>query len=1128
MQVSFRGAAWSIPSCALPQLATLVALFLVAAATAISGGCVENATKGLQASQPADTVIKMDFLHRPLPELPLPNDLATIHDGQSPTNRRINASMVAPTAFEKRTRQRIDQLDGWGVYTPITIPMTGLIDLQGVIDAHHNDNYAFADDLVYVINITPGSPTYGKPHPLDIGNGNFPTHLERRDHYWGSDSRGDTISLLFEEEDEDTNGNGKLDPGEDTDLDGVLDKPNYLPGITAADTKGDVVKRADALMSFYERETNTLILRPLVPLRERTTYAVVVTRRMKDAQGKPVGSPFPWVHHLGQTDALRRLPDALSDAADLLGGLKMTDVAFAWSFTTGSVTSDLVAVREGLYGRGVQRHLKDAFPPTVTLNELQDGKPNKSYETKWTLSGETFGLVANLAAAANVVSLGGSNQKRLYKEALKYVGYHVFGTYKTPRLYPLKDAADKWLDYNDQVWPAGLDRNKAIAHEENVTFWMSLPRKEATKSGKPLGVVILGHGYTGSKTEMFGFHNFFNQMGLAVLAIDSASHGFTLNAKDETLLRDILSGQGLGKLADALMNNRSRDQNVDGEQDSGADYWTAYAFHTRDVVRQTAVDYMQLVRVLRSWDGKTTWKQDINGNGIEDDLAGDIDGDGVVDVGGDMPITMTGASLGGIMAAVVGGLEPEIEAVLPIAGGGGLTDVGIRSIQGGVKEGVILRVMGPIYVGRPQAKADGEVDVVTIVPNLNRTAEVKVAAVPADAVAKLRVGDSVRVDNDGNGEWDCARLIADKPCIAACKKDSTCESRCWTFRVHIASDVNRDTPQAHRITFYSGDAFVLGDRDPEAQKACTVKPDAKVVHTVDQFGVDVKFHFDSNALDFKAGTTLTPLAEGLGLHRARPELRRFMGFAQLILDLGDPAVYAQHFQSGEISYGDGKKVSTHALVMNTVGDMNVPVSTGAAIGRAAGLIDWTKPVPEWGGRTVNQTLIDTKALQAVDVIGHYKNSEGTGVLFDPENLSGSAAEKLPAMGTKVTYAKPVRGKDGYEVPRLTPALHVHAVKKDKTDGISGTFFPYVKPSGQHGPMLPGEHADAQVKRCQADAKAAGGDDSACSKQAFFDHGGVVMMLMGRYLASRGTTFGAEACMSTMSCGDILPAPAARP
>ncbi|MCO4764333.1 MAG: hypothetical protein KC502_22675, partial [Myxococcales bacterium] len=726
--------------CAVPQLATLLAGLLIAGLVSVTTGCVENAPEGLQAAQPADVVIKMDFMHRPLPELPLPNDLATIYDADSPTKRRINASLVAPTAFEKRTRRRIDQLDGWGVYTPITIPMTGLIDLKGLMAAHHGDDFAFANDVVYVIDLTPGSPTYGKPHPLDIGNGNFPGHLERLNYYWGSDSRGDTISLLFEEHDEDTDGDGKLSEGEDTDLDGLLDKPNYLPGITAADTKGDLVKRADALMTFYERESNTLILRPLVPLRERTTYAVVVTRRMKDAAGKPVGSPFEWVHHLGQTDALAKLPDVLAGAGDTLGGLAMSDVAFAWTFTTGSVTSDIVAVREGLYGRGVQRHLKDEFEPKVTLNELHDKQPSKKYESKWTMSGETFATVAKLIAQAGVVNLGGPVQKKRYETALKYVGYHVFGTYKSPRLYPIKGEDGSVLDYNDQVWPPNLTRNKAPAYAEDVTFWMSTPRKEATATGKPLGVVILGHGYGGSKTEMFNFHNFLNQMGLAVLAIDNASHGFTVDGEDKEKLTEVFTLLGIGKLATALTSNRSLDQNLDGREDSGADFWSAYAFHTRDVVRQTAVDYMQLVRVLRSWDGKKRWEHDINGNGVADDIAGDLDGDGTVDVGGAMPITMTGASLGGIMSAIMGGLEPEIEATVPIAGGAGLTDVGIRSTQGGVKEAVTLRVMGPIYVGKPEAKKDGKVHIQTIVPNLNRTAEVVVAAVPADAVSQLGVG----------------------------------------------------------------------------------------------------------------------------------------------------------------------------------------------------------------------------------------------------------------------------------------------------------------------------------------------------------------------------------------------------
>jgi hypothetical protein len=45
--------------------------------------------------------------------------------------------------------------------------------------------------------------------------------------------------------------------------------------------------------------------------------------------------------------------------------------------------------------------------------------------------------------------------------------------------------------------------------------------------------------------------------------------------------------------------------------------------------------------------------------------------------------------------------DPNVRAAAPVAGGGGLTDVGIRSTQGGIKEAVILRVMGPLVMSVP-------------------------------------------------------------------------------------------------------------------------------------------------------------------------------------------------------------------------------------------------------------------------------------------------------------------------------------------------------------------------------------------------------------------------------------------
>ena len=205
----------------------------------------------------------MDFEHRPLPDIPLPNDIATRFDATSPTHRRLNVSMVAPTYMEQEVRTLLDTLDGWGVFQPIVIPFTGALDIQSILDAHRDPNYGLEDDVLYLVNIDKDSNEYGRVHHLNVGNGNYPVVLERKDKYWGGDPRKDSTSLIFDDVMEDTNNNGILDEGEDTDADGILDMGNYLPGTNPS----TIQERADALMTFYERETNTLIVKPLVPLR---------------------------------------------------------------------------------------------------------------------------------------------------------------------------------------------------------------------------------------------------------------------------------------------------------------------------------------------------------------------------------------------------------------------------------------------------------------------------------------------------------------------------------------------------------------------------------------------------------------------------------------------------------------------------------------------------------------------------------------------------------------------------------------------------------------------------------------------------------------------------------------------
>jgi hypothetical protein len=1027
-------------------------------------GCLGSGPEGVAPALPAATTVKMDFFHKPLPEIPLPNDVATRYEGTSATHRRVNASMVAPTLFERRTRELIDQLDGWGLFQPISIPFTGPLDVASIVKAHRDGDYDQSDDVAYLINIDRSSPERGRVHHLDLGNGNYPVVLERLDKYWKNDPRGWTLSLLFEEEEEDLNGNGRLDPGEDTDADGVLDRPNYLPPELLPDkqwpARDDLAGRADALMTFYERETNTLLLRTLLPLNERTTYAVVVTRRLKDANGEPVGSPYPYINHTSQTAALALLEEVLPP------GLGMEDVAFAFSFTTQSAQSQIQAVRDGLYGHGVQAHLAQEFPAEVTLGKCKDPDPEyfPNLKNPYVLYQEQASDV--LKAIAEQFSSGavGAMTMDLVLEHQKYLDYYVVGSFESPQLFERTDADGEPLDLNLQSWPPDLDRVPAQARPETVHFWLSVPRKEvsARGEGKPAPVVIFGGGYTGSRVELIATAGFFARYGLAMMAMDYPSHGIGVSLVEEKLAVGVAEMYGIKPFVEAMLKGRSADMNGDGKKDSGTDYFTGYIFHTRDMLRQSALDFMQLVRILRSFDGQRRWKYDVNGKG-QPSLAGDFDGDGAVDVGGDEPIRMAGGSLGGINTLLVGSLEPAIRTIAPISGGAGLLDVGIRSMHPGVPEAFLLRTMGPVYVGTLDDQT-GETRLETIVPDLNDEATLHLAT-----VSGVQAGDTMVVQNTANTKRGCGLVTA--------------EGR---VRASVESDLG-DTMQ---ISFYAGNVLEGGD--------CAVKQGAKPKLVVDTFKEDVVFQQKL----YEANEPLVALAAGLGMRRATPGLRRFVAFGSMATDAGDPVTYLRHLQLEPLTYpGTGETTGAHALIITTLGDMSVPTSSGITAARAAGLIDYLGVDPRFG-MSVNQKLIETHTAEGVHTLKRYTNAAGEGVHLDVENFSG--------------------GDDfwGQDLPRLSPPLRIGTDRKDRRGGVSAALFPVCDAQGSHFFNEPGKMVQKLRAECRKNCTETTGDDPCgCSSKTTFDDGLFLLNMVVRYLASGGTELSTDLCNSRDDCAD---------
>ncbi len=1064
--------------------------------------------------------VRFDLFADQLPEVPLPNDVATWPDPTSITGRRVNASKVAPTGMERRARSRFDELTGWGTYTAISVQFDAPIDVPALVDtfrdARGRSDFDFADDAVYVVDLENGVPT-----PLDVCDGNFPLVHEDPNRFYANDPRGTTSNIIFETAEEDLNQNGALDPGEDTDYDGVLDHPNVI------DWNGDGTLDADReLATCYEFETNTLLVRPLIPLREEHEYAVVLTRRLRGLDGAPTQPPasFPFRHHVEQTDRMDILSDRIMERPNLYGALRMdpahpadTEVAFAWTFTTQTTTRELRDAREGLYGRGPFAELENAVENEVRLLEAVGEGPGTQEENcpadrsnPYVVKVEQIIEVLR-DRGPEVFDVSPEVMNRLM-DSFRFIDHIAVAQYQTPFLV----AQDKWHDTVESAWHVNSRTGDVgTIGMDTVNVWIVVPKPLAEGYEQPYPVALYGHGYTGPALEVLGFAGNLAKFGIASIGVQSVGHGMGMDALTEdlaTALFDVGCAYPLGQNVfgrdddPSFEPDRSRDLNNDGMKDSGREFWTGYTFHTRDVVRQTVLDWMQLVRILRSYDGREG-PQDLDDDGAND-IAGDFDLDGTPDIGGDVDYYAWGQSLGGIESMIAGSAEPAFTAATPVAGSAGLVDVGVRSTQGGVKEAVILRVMGPLVLGFPpsvDADGDGTLDrredlngdgeigegerdfdgddnadvqegpypppadredpedepecvdmdndentyevsrcpvgqssLRFIVPDLNSTADIEFGC-----TENLSPGNVVVIHNP-NGEVRCAEVSRDDPATEGVDESGR-------LRIGMPADI--------------GDVLVIDIYEPGAVPdfgSCRLADDATHVESISSFGVKGCFYGEM----FFPGDALVSLAEGLGLRRGTPNIRRFLMLAQLALEPGDPVSWARAYNLEPPEYDDPEEGPTNLMDIGTIGDMNVPINTSVAFGRAAGLVPFIASTSTWDpehpdslgpdafpeelaaylstsefediydGRTQNQLLLDTFVTEGLERLERYPSETPPGTLFDIDDYDEDT--------------------DDYEAPRLMdqgrPPLRLNrdTVPGDPRVGRSAQIFPYIDADGEHG------------------------------------------------------------------------------
>jgi len=258
----------------------LLLLSLCALAGCRSGQPIEGLAPARDTGGPR---IAFDLTRKPLPEIPFPNDLAARPDRGSPTGLRVNSSLAAPSQLEQRTRELLDQLDGFGTFSPITVSFDKDREEVDVVDLFARQNDADpANDGVYLVQIDDG-----RVWPLDFGAGHFPYVLADPGRYFPNDPFAQHGNLLF--------------PGCGAGAN-VLVPPG--PACDDPDAAARSRHQADQLLPFYERSTRTLIARPVLPLAQQKRYAVILTDRLRDPQGRAVVPPGSGINHPAQSGEL--------------------------------------------------------------------------------------------------------------------------------------------------------------------------------------------------------------------------------------------------------------------------------------------------------------------------------------------------------------------------------------------------------------------------------------------------------------------------------------------------------------------------------------------------------------------------------------------------------------------------------------------------------------------------------------------------------------------------------------------------------------------------------------------------------------------------------------------------------
>ncbi len=363
--------------------------------------------------------------------------------------------------------------------------------------------------------------------------------------------------------------------------------------------------------------TRTMTAKPDDVLEQGRRYAIIVTDAVKDESGAAITAADDFLSCTSsfvEDPYCAALGGAVKQASQLLPERQIVSASV---FTTMTGTAAMESIRE----------IARDFPLNVQIGPTFDALELRSFVTVAHVrtEGERFQEIPFPAPVQFLPAFG--------------VGRLTLGMLDSPR----------FLDW-DMMIPHGTP---AVKYTEQIGFHVLLPSTPMPPGGYP--VLLAGHGlrdnrFAGPSVLAYSFMG----QGYAILAINAIGHGYG----PETHVR-IGTAAGVQELP---APGRAVDLNSDGliENAEGCILLSPSApVSIRDCVRQTAVDWMTVVRAIQA--------------GI------DLDGDGQRDLSPEK-MSYWGQSLGAFYGTLFMAMEPAVTNSILNVGGGSATETARLSV----------------------------------------------------------------------------------------------------------------------------------------------------------------------------------------------------------------------------------------------------------------------------------------------------------------------------------------------------------------------------------------------------------------------------------------------------------------